>query len=100
MLPITRLFTKQCCIVFQNYLIKSINDILWDDIILIFTYEEICDLLAKAVTQKEGKPDKMWAFAFNDVKHIFIARGKHKNEEITKYLLGNKISEIEQKFLE
>ena len=78
----------------------ALKDILWDDIILIFTYEEICDLLAKAVTQKEGKPDKMWAFAFNDVKHIFIARGKHKNEEITKYLLGNKISEIEQKFLE
>ena len=76
----------------------ALKDIQWKDVLLIFTYQEICELLKNSVTKKDGKPDKMWAFAFNDLQHIFIARGKNEGKEITSHLLNYKISEIETFF--
>ena len=76
----------------------ALKDMQWKDVILIFTYKEMCELLENAVTKKDGNPDKMWAFAFNDLKHIFIARGKNDGVEITDHLLSRKISEIEKQF--
>lgn len=75
------------------------KDIQWKDIILVYTQEEIKELFKNiAVTKKDEKPDNMWAFAFNTLNHIYIARGKYEDKkEITGHLLSNRISMIEEK---
>lgn len=76
----------------------AIKEIEWNNVILIFTYQEMLDLMSKVVTIKEEKPDKMWEFSFNSPEHIFLTRGKSKGTEITDHLLKKKISEIENHF--
>ena len=78
----------------------ALKDLVWKDVILIFSYKEICELLENAVTKKDNKPDNMWAFAFNNVKNIYLARGKNDGKEITNNLLKYKLKEIEDKINE
>ncbi len=49
------------------------------------------------VKQKKDptKPDRMFAFKFNDAKEIFQTRGCVEPQNMTKYRIENRLKEIE-----
>lgn len=71
----------------------------WDTIMLAFTRDEMKKFM-DAVKQKKDptKDDKMFGFGFDDSKKIFQTRGCAIPNEMTDFLIENRIEEIEESF--
>jgi hypothetical protein len=71
------------------------NNIEWEPVTLVFTYEEMNSLLNGAELKPDGEePDNKLAFGFNNHREIYFTRGKPDMEEASGYLLKNRLDII------
>lgn len=71
----------------------------WNQVVLAFTNAEMKEINDK-IRQKRNpdKPDSKFGFGFDDEKEIYLTRGYPQLENFSKYLLHNRIAEIQQSF--
>jgi len=80
----------------QNVKEVNCNSIKWDSIILVFTNKEMKMFLENIKLKNSEKPDKMFAFGFDDVNSINLTRGCPEPKSMSKFLLDRRINEIEE----
>lgn len=83
----------------QNFKEVNCNSIKWDSIILVFTNEEMKVFLQNIKLKNSNKPDKMFAFGFNDVNTINLTRGCPTPKPMSEFLLDKKIDMIKSMFV-
>ena len=69
---------------------------IWKDIYHCFSEKEMSTLLNKVKLRRSDKKDTFFGLVFNNDKKIKTERGFRKEEDLTDYLLQNKIGEIEK----
>ena len=71
----------------------------WDTVMLAFTNEEMTQFMSEVKQKKDPlKDDKMFGFGFNNPNNIYQTRGYLEERSMSKYLIENRISEIENTF--
>lgn len=67
----------------------------WDEIFIVFTYEEMVDFMEKNRLKKNPEEyDRKFGFGFNDKNEIYITRGRPTIEDISDKLLQNRVELI------
>lgn len=66
-------------------------------LILCFSEKEMKDYLKKIKTKKEKKEDRFFWFGFDTSEKVFWTRWLEKQEDVSKFLLENKIDEIKKR---
>lgn len=69
----------------------------WKTLILCFSEKEMKDYLKKIKTKKERKEDRFFWFGFNTSEKVFWTRWLSSHEDVSKFLLENKIEEMIRK---
>ena len=77
----------------------SITDIAWDPIILAFNKDEMKSFMVN-VKQRTNptKDDKMFGFHYNDKGQVYQVRGCAINQDVTHFLLENRLLDIVKSF--
>ncbi|MGD9706561.1 MAG: hypothetical protein AB7V07_02660 [Candidatus Delongbacteria bacterium] len=75
----------------------NVNLVKWEPVILVFTNSEMKDFLDSVKQKKQNKPDKMFAFGFDNSDEIYQVRGCPEHINMDKYLFKNRIQEIKDK---
>ena len=71
----------------------------WDTLMLAFTNKEMAKFMNEVKLKKDpDKDDKMFAFGFDDEKHIFQTRGCPADRDMSAFLIENRIDEIRNSF--
>ena len=71
----------------------------WDTIMLAFTNSEIRSFIENVRQKKDStKYDKMFGFSFDNDKRIDQTRGCAKPRDMSKYLIENRINDINNSF--
>ena len=66
---------------------------------LAFTNEEMTQFMSEVKQKKDpSKDDKMFGFGFDNPNNIYQTRGYLEERSMSKYLIENRISEIENSF--
>ena len=77
---------------------KKLN-IKWNEIMLAFTNEEMKKFMSEVKKKNDPeKDDGMFAFGFNEPNEILQTRGYHEERCMSKYLIQNRLQEIENSF--
>lgn len=72
----------------------------WDTIMLAFTNEEMALFMSEVKQRKDPtKDDKMFGFAFDDSRTIFQTRGYAENRNMSRFLIENRLEEINRSFI-
>ena len=82
----------------QNDNVK-IADAQWNSMFLAFSYNEMVEFMESVRCKKDtSKPDKMFGFGFNNAEEVYQTRGYTEVRDMSKFLLKNRITEIENTF--
>ncbi len=77
----------------------SITDVAWDPIILALNNDEMKNFMLNVKQRKNPtKDDKMFGFHYDDNGNVYQVRGCAVNQDVTKYLLENRLTEIINSF--
>lgn len=84
---------------FPKSLDAAVKEAQWNNIMLAFTYNEMVEFMDEVRQKKDKtKVDKMFGFGFNCVDEIFQTRGYGSERDMSKYLLENRLDDIEKSF--
>lgn len=74
--------------------------IMWEEVMLVFKYNEMVDFLKKVTLVKDHtKEDRMFGFGFDDSNRIIVTRGAlAKGEDYSNYLIQHQIDNISKMF--
>lgn len=71
----------------------------WDTIMLAFTNGEMMRFMEQVRQKKDpAKPDKMFGFGFDDDRKIYQTRGFPVERDMSRYLIENRLEEMERSF--
>lgn len=76
--------------------IKS-KKVFWKNIMLCFSEEEMFEYLSTIKKTRNGKMDRFFAISFDDISEIFASRGFQNNPNLSKFLLKNKLIELQNR---
>ena len=77
----------------------SITDVAWDPIILALNNAEMKTFMANVKQRKNPtKDDKMFGFHYDDNGHVYQVRGCAINQDVTDFLLENRLADILKSF--
>lgn len=72
----------------------------WDTIMLAFTNKEMAAFMVNLKQKKDPtKDDRMFGFEFDDDKNVFQTRGCVERRDMTRFLIENRLDEIEKSFI-
>ena len=69
-------------------------------IMLAFTNKEMAAFMVNLKQKKDPtKDDRMFGFEFDDDKNVFQTRGCVERRDMTRFLIENRLDEIEKSFI-
>lgn len=71
--------------------------VFWKNLILCFSEQEMFECLRTIKLTKKNKMDPFFGVSFDYVDEIFATRGFQGNPNLSKYLLKNKLNELQNK---
>ncbi len=71
----------------------------WDTVMLAFKKNEMKEFMDEVKQKKDPtKPDLMFGFGFDDDKRVFQTRGYRERRDMSRYLISNRLNEIQNSF--